>query len=117
MTDDDGKVFLLDLAEATLLGDGDGLALDGGGYIRVTAAEEAVCDVIGRTPTHTARLAWHIGNRHTPVQVVDEITLRIQDDHVLVDMLQGLGAMVIKRSAPFTPEPGAYADNGGGHAH
>lgn len=117
MTDDDGKVFLLDLAEATLLGDGDGLALQDGGYIRVTAAEEAVLDVIGKTPTHTARLAWHIGNRHTPLQVVDDITLRILDDHVLEHMLRGLGATVIKRNAPFTPEPGAYADNGDGHAH
>ena len=117
MTDDAGQAFLLDLPEAILLGDGDGLGLDDGGIIRVTAADEAVCDVTGETPAHTARLAWHIGNRHTPVQVVDEITLRILDDHVLVHMLEGLGATVHKRQAPFTPEPGAYSAKGGNHAH
>jgi urease accessory protein len=115
MTDDDGVAFLLDLAEAVLLGDGDGLALHGGGIIRVAAAAEPVCDVTGKTPAHTARLAWHIGNRHTPIQVLDDVTLRILDDHVLVHMLEGLGAAVRKHHAPFTPEPGAYS--GGNHAH
>ncbi len=117
MTDDDGLAFLLDLPEAALLGDGDGLALDGGGIIRVTAADEAVCDIIGQSPAHTARLAWHMGNRHTPVQVLDDVTLRILDDHVLVHMLEGLGATVLKRRAPFAPEPGAYSLEGGGHGH
>ncbi len=117
MTDDAGQAFLLDLPEATLLSDGDGLALDGGGIIRVTAAEEPVCDIIGKSPAHAARLAWHIGNRHTPVQVVDDITLRILDDHVLVHMLEGLGARVLRRNASFAPEPGAYSDTGGGHGH
>lgn len=118
MTDDDGLAFLLDLPETALFGDGDGLALDGGGIIRVTAAEEPVCDIIGQSPAHTARLAWHIGNRHTPVQVLDDVTLRILDDHVLVHMLEGLGASVRQHHAPFTPEPGAYSvKEGGGHAH
>jgi urease accessory protein len=112
MTDDDGEAFLLDLAEAALLNDGDGLALDDGGIIRVTAAIEPVCDVTGKNPAHTSRLAWHIGNRHTPIQVVDDITLRILDDHVLVHMLEGLGASVRRHQATFTPEPGAYS-----HAH
>lgn len=112
MTDDDGLVFLLDLAETALLDDGDGLALDGGGIIRVAAADEPVCDIIAQSPAHAARLAWHIGNRHTPLQVLDDVTLRILDDHVLVHMLEGLGASVRKRRAPFTPEPGAYS-----HAH
>lgn len=117
MTDDDDRAFLLDLPEVTLLGDGDGLELDEGGIIRVAAADEPVCDVIGKNPAHTARLAWHIGNRHTPVQVVDDITLRILDDHVLISMLEGLGATVLRRTAPFSPEPGAYAEQGKGHGH
>lgn len=117
MTDDDGLAFLLDLPQAALLGDGDGLALDGGGIIRVAAAAEPVCDIIGKSPAHTARLAWYIGNRHTPVQVLDDVTLRILDDHVLVRMLEGLGASVRKRRASFTPEPGAYSLKGGGHSH
>ncbi|MBT7941781.1 MAG: urease accessory protein UreE [Alphaproteobacteria bacterium] len=117
MKDDDGQAFLLDLAEAVLLGDGDGLALDDGGILRVTAANEPVCDVTAQSPVHMARLVWHIGNRHTPVQVIDDITLRILDDHVLVHMLQGLGATVLNRRAPFSPESGAYALNGGSHSH
>jgi len=117
MKDDDGQPFLLDLAETAMLGDGDGLVLDEGGILRVTAADEQVCDIIAQSPVHMARLVWHIGNRHTPVQVVDDITLRILDDHVLVHMLQGLGATALRRTAPFVPEPGAYSLTGSGHSH
>jgi urease accessory protein len=117
MTDDGGRAFLLDLPQAALLNDGDGLALADGGIIRVAAADEPVCDIIARSPAHMARLAWHIGNRHTPVQVLDDVTLRILDDHVLLHMLEGLGAVVRRRRAPFAPEPGAYSLKGGDHAH
>lgn len=117
MTDDTGKPFLLDLARTVILADGDGLALDGNGVIRVRAAAEPVADVRAETAAETARLAWHIGNRHTPVQVLDDGTLRIRDDHVLVAMLEGLGAFVSLRQAPFSPEPGAYAGDGHGHDH
>ncbi len=82
MRDDNGKDFLLDLPQAAILGDGDGLALDGGGYIRVRAAPEAVADIAAGSPEHLARLAWHIGNRHVPVQVLQGGALRILDDHV-----------------------------------
>ncbi|MEK7245719.1 MAG: urease accessory protein UreE, partial [Pseudomonadota bacterium] len=57
---------------------------------------------------------WHIGNRHVPVQVLPDGVLRILDDHVLVDMVRGLGAGVVRHRAPFAPEAGAYA---GGHKH
>ena len=125
MKDDAGGEFLLDLAEARVLNDGDGLELDGGqGLVRVVAAPEAVLDVECRSPAETARLAWHIGNRHTAVQVLDDNRLRIRDDHILKDMLEGLGATVIRRQAPFQPEPGAYAksqtgshDDNHGHDH
>ncbi|HEX9702022.1 MAG TPA: urease accessory protein UreE [Rhodospirillales bacterium] len=111
MIDDGGHDFLLDLPKARLLADGDGLKLADGGIIRVVAADEAVADVAGSSPAHTARLAWHIGNRHVPVQVMTDGGLRIRDDHVLVTMLEGLGANVTRRMAPFSPEPGAYARN------
>ena len=121
MTDDAGQPFLLDLAKAVVLADGDGLALDGDGsiqgFIRVRTAAEPVADVCAETPAETSRLAWHIGNRHTPMQVLDDGTLRIRDDHVLVAMLEGLGAVVTRRMASFNPEPGAYAGSGGGHEH
>lgn len=114
MSEDSGADFLLDLPRAAVLGDGDGLALEGGGYIQVRAASEAVADIFGASPEHLARLAWHIGNRHVPVQVLPNGVLRILDDHVLVDMVRGLGAQVVRHRAPFAPEAGAYA---GGHKH
>lgn len=115
MTDGHGESFLLDLQRPTLLNDGDGLVLDDDGIIRVRAADEAVADIRGRTAADTARLAWHIGNRHTPMQVLADGTLRIRDDHVILTMLEGLGGMATRRRAPFSPEPGAYARADSGH--
>lgn len=122
---DRGEAFLLDLARATVLAEGDGLALDDGGWIEVKAAPEMLIEVTAPTVEHLCRLAWHIGNRHVAAAIeADRILLR--DDHVLVAMLEGLGATVHPVSAPFTPERGAYApapghDHGGhgdaGHAH
>jgi len=121
LTDDAGEAFLLDLAQATRFEDGDALAMDGGGVLLVRAAMEDVLDVTGKDTQHTARLAWHIGNRHTPVEVLDNGQLRIQYDHVLAHMLEGLGATLERKTAPFVPEPGAYDNpNDGavdGHAH
>jgi urease accessory protein len=110
MTDDAGEPFLLDLERPVLLGDGDGLKLEGGGLIRVKAAEEIVIEAQAASAVDTARLAWHIGNRHTPVQVLADGTLRIVDDPVLADLLARLGARLFYRHAPFSPEPGAYAE-------
>jgi urease accessory protein len=112
LTADDGAPVLLDLDRAAVLAEGCGLALDGGGWIAVHAAAEPVIEARGRDPAATARLAWHLGNRHAPVQVLPDGTLRLRDDPVLAAMLEGLGAEVCRRLAPFTPEPGAYA---GGH--
>lgn len=108
MSDDENEPFLLDLAHAVLLNEGDGLALKGGGFIRVQVAAEPVVDVLCNSIEQSARIAWHIGNRHIPVQVLKGGILRIQDDHVLVDMLKGQGVDVIRNNAPFAPEPGAY---------
>jgi urease accessory protein len=110
---DDGGEFLLDLADALVLRDGDGLGLDDGTWLAVRAADEEVCDIACPTPEALARIAWHLGNRHLPVQVVAG-GLRIRDDHVIVAMLEGMGAAVTRRQAPFDPEGGAYAR---GHAH
>jgi urease accessory protein len=112
MLDDAGEPFLLDLDRPVTLADGDGLALVGGGVIHVRAAEEAVIEARGATTADAARLAWHLGNRHAPVQVLADGTLRLRDDPVLAAMLHGLGARLIHRGAPFTPEPGAYAHAG-----
>ena len=115
MADDTGEPFMLDLTEAEHLHDGDGLRLENGDVIEVRSAVEAVLDIQCEDMFHASRVAWHIGNRHIPMQVLDSGKLRIQADHVLADMLRGLGAQVSEIEAAFSPEPGAYA--GGGHSH
>ncbi len=113
LTDDGGNAFLLDLERATLLRDGDGLELEGGGVLEVAAAAEPVLEVRPASPAAAARLAWHLGNRHTAVQICADGTLRLRDDHVLAAMLERLGAAVARVEAPFQPEAGAYAGPAG----
>ncbi|MCW5700919.1 MAG: urease accessory protein UreE [Rhodospirillales bacterium] len=115
MTDDAGVPFLLDIERAVILSDGDGLAIEGGGFVRVCAAAEPVLDIRCRSRIHAANVAWHLGNRHAPIQIMDDGSMRTIDDHVLADMLTGLGANVYRHQAPFAPEPGAYTP--GGHDH
>lgn len=115
---DGGLHFLLDLAEATTLRDGDGLVLDEGGVVMVKAADEALIAVSAPDAATLARLAWHLGNRHLPARIEDGRIL-IRDDHVIVDMLKGLGAQVAAVAAPFDPEGGAYGqqNHDPGHHH
>jgi urease accessory protein len=113
MTGEGGTKFLLDLDRATQLADGDGLVLADGAVIRVVAKPEKLVEVSAANGRDRLRIAWHIGNRHTDVEVVGE-RLRIRRDHVLEDMLRGLGATLEPVEAPFQPEAGAY---GHGHAH
>jgi urease accessory protein len=110
---DKGEAFILDLPQTARLAEGDGLRLAEGGWIRVCAADEALLEVTAASPADLARLAWHLGNRHLPVEFA-EGRLRIRDDHVIGAMLDGLGAALRRLRAPFEPEGGAY---GGGHAH
>jgi urease accessory protein len=115
---DCGEEILLDLAEATELREGDALVLEDGRFVPIRAAAEPLAEVraeVRAGGAALARLAWHIGNRHTPAQVETE-RLLIQRDHVLEDMLRGLGATVTHIEAPFTPEGGAYG-HGRTHAH
>ena len=106
-----GTVFLLDLPQAIALRDGDGLVLEDGAIVRVAGKPEPLVEIAAASAHDLARLAWHIGNRHTDVQVVGG-KLRIRRDHVLEDMLRGLGAQLTPIEAPFDPEHGAY-----GHHH
>ena len=109
-----GLEFLLDLENATVLRNGDALVLDDGRLIEVVAAPEPLAEIRGNDPQHLARVAWHLGNRHLPTQIMAK-GLRIRRDHVIEAMVKGLGARVIEIEAPFDPEGGAYA--GGGHVH
>ena len=118
MLGDAGTDFLLDLVEPIVLHTGDGLRLEQGGFIEVKAAEEDLVEVRSRDPAAFARIAWHLGNRHLPAAIASDRIL-IRDDHVIVDMLKGLGAEVRKVRAPFDPEGGAYGQHNHdtGHRH
>ena len=112
---DSGEIFLLDLSRAHHLADSDGLELDGGGFIRVRAAAEPVLEIEAKDHTALLRIAWHLGNRHLPLQVVDD-RVRIRADHVIAEMVTPLGGRLIARNAPFDPETGAYS-SGEAHHH
>ena len=109
-----GADLLLDLPHAARLRDGDGLALDTGDIVLVRAKPEALLDIHAHDRGTLTRIAWHLGNRHLPVQIVGD-HLRIRADHVIADMIAGLGGHAEPIDAPFDPEAGAYA--GGPHHH
>ncbi len=118
LVSDGGRIFHVDLPETVSLEAGDAFELPDGSRIAVNAAPEALLEVRG---AGLARLAWHIGNRHTPCRIEPDHLL-IRHDHVLADMLARLGAELTELTAPFTPEGGAYGHgrtmgHEHGHAH
>lgn len=116
MTSDQGLDFLLDLAVAVHLCEGDGLVMDDGLIIEVRAKREELCEIRGKDNEHLLRLAWHIGNRHLAAQIAGGRIL-IRRDHVIEDMLRGLGASVQHVEETFEPEGGAYTVAHHGHHH
>jgi urease accessory protein len=120
MTGTRGLEFLLDLENAVALRGGDALVLEDGRLIEVVAAAEPLVEIRGADPLHLVRVAWHLGNRHLPTQIMPK-GLRIRRDHVIEAMVKGLGARIIEIEAPFDPEGGAYAashaPDSHGHAH
>lgn len=108
---DGGHDLLLDLPEATYLAQGDGLLLETGAFVKVVAAREPLLEIHGHSPADLARIAWHIGNRHTACEVT-AAALYIQPDHVLEQMVLGLGAHVHHVMRAFEPEGGAYGHKG-----
>lgn len=113
MTGTRGLEFLLDLENAVALRGGDALVLEDGRLIEVVAAPEPLVEIRGADPLHLVRVAWHLGNRHLPTQIMPK-GLRIRRDHVIEAMVTGLGARITEIEAPFDPEGGAYAAP---HAH
>lgn len=111
---DAGAELLLDLPRAVALEDGDGLESEDGQWFKVIAAAEPVLEIKATDALHMARLAWHLGNRHTPTELKAHC-LRVRQDHVLEAMLRGLGAQTERLVLPFAPERGAYS--GGAHHH
>ena len=116
LTTDQGEDVLLDLAKAVAMADGDALQLDDGRLLTVRAAAEPVVEVRHKDPNQLMRLAWHLGNRHLPTEIRDQV-LRIRPDHVIEDMLHRFGAELLKLQAPFQPEGGAYSSDGHHHNH
>jgi urease accessory protein len=108
-----GEEVGLVLDRGTVLRGGDRLRAGDGRVVRVIAADEALMEARCTDAATLARCAFHLGNRHTPVEVRDG-ALRFAADDVLAGMLRGLGATVVALTAPFEPEAGAYA---AGHHH
>ena len=113
LTTESGSEVLLDLPQAVRLRAGDALELDDGGLIAVAARPEALLEIFAHDAAALTRIAWHLGNRHLPVQLFPG-RIRIRADHVIADMVHHLGGHAEPIEAPFDPEAGAYA---GGHAH
>ncbi len=110
---EDGTPVGVVLDRGLILRHGDVLESDEGVRVRIEAAPEPVSQVQGTDPLLLARACYHLGNRHVALQI-DADGLRYLHDHVLDDMVRGLGLTVGFTHAPFEPEAGAYA---GGHAH
>ena len=104
LTTERGLKLLLDFPRPMILRDGDGLVLEDGSTVEVAGQTEPLVEVSAKAPLDFVRLAWHIGNRHTDVQFVDG-RFRIRRDHVLEEMVKGLGGIVTLVEAPFDPEP------------
>ena len=110
-----GTEIMLDFEKPVALRDGDGLVLDDGALVLVAGAPEPLVEICAHSALDTVRLAWHLGNRHTDVQIAGDKIL-IRRDHVLEEMLLGLGAHLTVREAPFDPETPAPHEHHG-HAH
>ena len=112
---DNGQEAGLFFTKGTTFQDGDLIISDDGKLlVEIKASPETVSTVYCDNPLQLARACYHLGNRHVPLQIGEGFA-RYQHDHVLDDMLRGLGLEVISEQAPFEPESGAYS--GGGHSH
>lgn len=115
MSGENGLSFLLDEPDAVFLHHGDGLELEDGRIVEVLAEPEDLVEIAARDTAHLIKIAWHLGNRHLPTQLMGE-TLRIRRDHVIEDMISRLGGRLTPVTAPFDPEGGAYG-HGRTHGH
>jgi urease accessory protein len=116
LTGEKGTQLLLDFDKPVTLHDGDGLVLEDGAIVLVCGMPEPLAEIAASSPRDVVRLAWHLGNRHTDVQIVGD-RIRIRRDHVLEQMLRGLGALVTAIEAPFDPQGTVPHRHGHGHDH
>ncbi len=115
MRGEGGLEFLLDLPKAVALRAGDALELEDGRLVEVASAPEALVEIVAHDMGHLVKIAWHLGNRHLPTQLLGD-RLRIRRDHVIEDMVVKLGGEITVINAPFDPEGGAYG-HGAVHGH
>jgi urease accessory protein len=119
---DGGLDILLDLDKPTALGDGDAVRLEDGRLVVIKAAAQSLLEIRAENPLRLMRLAWHIGNRHTPAEISGD-AIYIENDHVLAEMIRGQGCAMSAVTRPFQPERGAYDhghdhhDHGHDHGH
>lgn len=123
---DGGLGILLDLDKATAIGDGDAVKLEDGRLVLVRAAPQSLLEIRAENPLRLMRVAWHIGNRHTPAEITAD-AIYIENDHVLAEMVRGQGCAMTAVMRPFQPERGAYdhdhancdhpSHDHSGHAH
>ena len=118
---DGGLEFLLDLDKATALNDGDAVKLEDGRLVQIKAAPQRLLEIRAENPLRLMRIAWHIGNRHTPAEIAAD-ALYVEEDGVLAEMVRGQGCTATPVMRPFKPETGAYAhacdnDHHDGHDH
>lgn len=116
VTLDQGEDAGLFLVRGVSLQHGDLLKADNGELVKIQAALETVSTLYCTDRLLFARACYHLGNRHVPLEIRDG-RLRYLHDHVLDDMLLGLGLHVVVEQATFDPEAGAYATNGHSHSH
>ena len=116
VTLDDGREAGLFLPRGKILRDGDLVASEDGIIVQIKAAPELVSTVSSDNSHALAVASYHLGNRHVPLQV-EATWLRYLHDHVLDDMVKGLGLSVKTETAPFEPEAGAYQSSANGHHH
>ncbi len=110
-----GLPLLLDMERVVHLRSGDRLVLDDGSRVAITAAPERLIEITAPDLHALVRIAWHLGNRHLPTQLAHG-RLLIRYDHVIAEMVAGLGGAWRAIDAPFDPEGGAYSDHGGAHS-
>jgi urease accessory protein len=118
LTADGGLSFLLDLDKAAVLDDGDAVKLEDGRLVQIKAAPETLIEIRTENPLRLMKVAWHVGNRHVAAEITAD-AIYILQDHVLMEMVRGLGATASVVERPFRPERGAYHEHGPdcGHDH
>ena len=106
---DDGSYVYVDFDQVIYLQNLDALKLEDNNLIKIIAAKEKIMNITCKDSIHLSKIAWHIGNRHCPLQIIDEKNLRIEQNNVLFDMLQALDTKVNLDKDTFDPEQGAFS--------